>query len=81
MNPYRNVILKPITPQQCANINCETGDAIYPSDDRFWRDGKGFYYCCEDCYVVARGYGISLKRLSVKKKMKKILFIREKMGL
>ena len=73
---------KPLTPKQCANIDCETGDAIYPSDSIFYpTNDDGYYACCERCQVLANRLPKSLKALAVKQSKARVNGARVVLGL
>ena len=59
---------KPLTPKQCANIDCPDDGVIYPSDTVFYRtNDAGYYACCGRCLESANRLPKSLKALAVKK--------------
>ena len=73
---------KPLTPKQCANIDCETGDAIYPSDEVFYpTNDNGYYAFCGRCQVLANRLPKSLKELAVKKAKARVNQARLILGL
>lgn len=73
---------KPLTPKQCANIDCLTGDAIYPSDDVFYpTNDDGYWACCGRCLQLANRLPKSLKALAVKKAQNQVNASRIALGL
>ena len=73
---------KPLTPKQCANIDCETGDAIYPNDEVFYpTNDYGYYACCAKCQPLANRLPKSLKALAVKKAQARVNEARLALGL
>ena len=73
---------KPLVPKQCANIDCETGDAIYPSDSIFYpTNDDGYYACSERCQVLANRLPKSLKALAVKQSKARVNGARVVLGL
>ena len=71
---------RPVVPRQCAHINCETGDVIYPSDEAFYFRA-GFYFCCAQCLDRAASHRDSLCRLAVLEKKKRVAQQRAALGL
>lgn len=73
---------KPLTPKQCANIDCPEGGVIYPSDTIFYRTNTdGYYACCGRCLESANRLPKSLKDLAVKKAQARVNEARVVLGL
>lgn len=70
---------KPLVPHQCAVKEC--AEVIYPSDEKFYRDLDGFWYCgWPHLFQMCRRQAFE-KALIVQEKWATIARIRQELGL